>query len=48
MDERDNYGYAWSKQGERVYGLKSGPKVRDALIWGSVTEAVTRGKVLGK
>jgi hypothetical protein len=24
MDERDDYGYAWSEAGHRVYGLKSG------------------------
>lgn len=24
MDERDEYAYAWSPAGERVYGLKSG------------------------
>ena len=24
MDERDDYEYAWSPAGERVYGLKSG------------------------
>jgi transposase len=26
MDERDDYGYAWSPLGERVYGLKSGSR----------------------
>jgi transposase len=24
MDERDNYGYGWSKKGERIHGLKAG------------------------
>lgn len=24
MDERDDYGYGWSKAGERVHALKSG------------------------
>jgi len=24
MDERDDYGYGWSRSGERFYGLKSG------------------------